>query len=305
MKKLPENLNCIVTCENVEEVINFELFFDIIYSIPNPSNYFKCYRITDSNHTYGWKQDLSYYKGSSEYSNYEFLTFKEFKAKYLEEFVLPEKWIIKPLKHEFEVVNNWAMNKANKDYSGYIWHEGVSYTQDGVYKPYEKATITFDQFQEYVMKKEERKIIGYITPMDLYGGYVKKGTIYVRATNDHNWYIPEEEYRKLQSSSSQMMPKEIVQQWKAVYEQQEYKGVVKGSNKSLDYIIREQGFVECDNKKVSIDNLKSFLLTSTLMTSPLLPWVSTTISWQIGCLDNVTKEELNDIVAQHNKLFNL
>ncbi len=37
--KLPENLNCIVTCENVEEVIEFGEFFNVAYN-PNPISFF-------------------------------------------------------------------------------------------------------------------------------------------------------------------------------------------------------------------------------------------------------------------------
>ena len=105
-----------------------------------------------------------------------------------------------------------------------------------------------------------------------------------------------------QGSAYYSMPKELVQStWEAVYKQQEYRGVVKGSNKSLDYIINEQGFVQCDGKKVSIDDLKLFLNIN----SNLLPWDSFSMSWHIGCLESVTREELYDIIAQHNKLFNL
>lgn len=298
MKKLPENLNCIVTCENLEE--QKELLDNFEGCSPNIN--YSAIRIKDSKHSHGDRYyNAEYYMEKSQYSHYEFLTFKEFKAKYLKEFVLPEKWIIRPLKHEFKVVNNWAMNKTGKNYSGFVWHKGVSYTQDGIYNPYEKPTITFEQFEKYVMKKEEKEIIGYKAPMDLYGGNVKKDTIYVKATNKHNWYIPQEEYKKLPSSSSQMIPKEIVETWEAVYKQQEYRGIVKGSNKSLNYIINEQGFVQCDDKKISIDTLKQFLIAK----YTLLPWTVEEESWTIGCLEDVTREELYDIVTQHNKLFNL
>ncbi len=234
------------------------------------------------------------------YSNYEFLTFKKFKAKYLEEFVFPEEWIIKPPQSKFKIVNDWAIRKSNRDYNNYQWHSGVGYNQDGAYTSFEDATITFEQFEKYVMKKEEKEIIGYKAPIDMFNSEVKKGDLYISYSDNDDLYVPKIPLK--QGSAYYSMPKELVQStWEAVYKQQEYRGVVKGSNKSLDYVINEQGFVQCDGKKISIDTLKQFLSAK----YTLLPWTVEEESWTIGCLEDVTREELSDIVTQHNKLFNL
>lgn len=297
MKKLPENLNCIVTCENLEE--QKELLDNFEGCSPNID--YSAIRIKDSKHSHGDRYyNAEYYMEKSQYSHYEFLTFKEFKAKYLEEFVLPEEWIIKPPQSKFKIVNDWAISKSNRDYNNYQWHSGVGYNQDGVYKPFEDATITFEQFEKYVMKKEEKEIIGYKAPMGMFNSEVKKGDLYISYSDNDDLYVPKIPLK--QGSAYYSMPKELVQStWEKVYKQQEYRGVVKGSNKSLDYVINEQGFVQCDGKKISIDTLKQFLSAK----YTLLPWTVEEESWTIGCLEDVTREELSDIVTQHNKLFNL
>ena len=297
MKKLPENLNCIVTCENLEE--QKELLDNFEGCSPNID--YSAIRIKDSKHSHGDRYyNAEYYMEKSQYSHYEFLTFKEFKAKYLEEFVLPEEWIIKPPQSKFKIVNDWAISKSNRDYNNYQWHSGVGYNQDGVYKPFEDATITFEQFEKYVMKKEEKEIIGYKAPMGMFNSEVKKGDLYISYSDNDDLYVPKIPLK--QGSAYYSMPKELVQStWEAVYKQQEYRGIVKGSNKSLNYIINEQGFVQCDGKKISIDTLKQFLSAK----YTLLPWTVEEESWTIGCLESVTREELYDIVTQHNKLFNL
>jgi hypothetical protein len=296
--KLPENLNCIVTCENVAEVIEFGKIFNVVYS-PNPTTYFfKCYRITNSNHDMGWRAGLSFYEVINKYSNYEFLSFKEFKTKYMQEFVLPEKWCVLRDKENHEIINAWFKANgygspiAEKDY---IAIKGANYISPYMGAiPDGRTVITFDQFKKYVMKIKEN-IIGYKAPCDLFEGKVKKGTIYKKSIDGKVYFMN-------MNSDIYSLPKEIVETWEAVFQQRDYKGIVKGSNKSLDYVIKEQGFVECDGKKVSIESLKSFV---NLHSSSLLPWEAMGASWHIGCLEDVTREELNDIVIQHNKLFNL
>lgn len=302
MKKLPANLNCIVTCENLEEqkelLDNFEgCSFSIDYPV---------IKITNSKHLHGDRYyNAEYYMEKSQYSNYEFLTFKEFKAKYLEEFVLPEKWCVLRTIDNYEIINTWFRNNnygtpfAKGDYiatkNGYSYE---SPCRNAI--PYGCTVITFEQFEKYVMKKEEKEIIGYKAPIDMFNSEVKKGDLYISYSDNDDLYVPKIPLK--QGSAYYSMPKELVQStWEAVYKQQEYRGVVKGSNKSLDYVINEQGFVQCDGKKISIDTLKQFLSAK----YTLLPWTVEEESWTIGCLEDVTREELSDIVTQHNKLFNL
>jgi len=72
--------------------------------------------------------------------------------------------------------------------------------------------LTFQQFQEQIMNIQ--KIIGYKAPYDLAGGMVKKGTIYKKVQEDDRFYAPEGKISKT------TLPKEIVETWEAVFEEE-------------------------------------------------------------------------------------
>lgn len=55
---------------------------------------------------------------------------------------------------------------------------------------------------------ENRKIIGYISPMDLYDGVIKKGDVFVIFEGSPNKYV----------CNHKFLPKEIVETWEPVYE---------------------------------------------------------------------------------------
>jgi len=66
---------------------------------------------------------------------------------------------------------------------------------------------------------ETRKIIGYLTPIDLFGGLVKKGRMYIQSRNNINEYVL---YTDSEIEELCEMPKEIVTTWKAIYEEEKY-----------------------------------------------------------------------------------
>lgn len=73
--------------------------------------------------------------------------------------------------------------------------------------------ITFEQFKKYVLKQEDKKIIGYKVPHNLCNGIIKAGSIYVKR-NDPTSY----NYSPDGSSNGFNLPKEIVEKWEPVYE---------------------------------------------------------------------------------------
>ncbi len=78
--------------------------------------------------------------------------------------------------------------------------------------------LTFKEFQDKIMK--EKKIIGYLAPMNLFGGKVVKGTIF-KPTSSHPTSVPM--YLALDKDdkiihSTYTLPKEIVETWEAVLE---------------------------------------------------------------------------------------
>jgi len=105
--------------------------------------------------------------------------------------------------------------------------------------------ITFDQFKEMF----EGEIIGYECPMDLYGGEIKKGTIY---RNIHNvaWYIPDD------NANGFHIPTEIVETWKPVYKQTSKTVMVGGKEWIVDkhgVTCIDKGFDPNDIEKLNLD----------------------------------------------------
>lgn len=97
------------------------------------------------------------------------------------------------------VVNSKIFGK-NKTLHNYIPHECKHL-----------SVLTFKEFQQKIMNKTEN-IIGYKAPYDLAGGIVKKGTVYKKVQEDDRFYAPEDKISKT------TLPKEIVETWEKVYE---------------------------------------------------------------------------------------
>ena len=83
-----------------------------------------------------------------------------------ETFVLPEKWVIKVTPENKAIVNEWKIKQEWKkslfdcDYP-YVSHDGCGTSE---YFINSKTLITFEEFQQYVLKTEktmEKEVIGY------------------------------------------------------------------------------------------------------------------------------------------------
>lgn len=124
--------------------------------------------------------------------------------------------------------------------------------------------ITLEQFKQFVLKEPvmKKKIIGYKAPIDLFGGDVKKDTIY-KPTSSHPTpqpkFCPVDDSNKPICGFSYDLPKEIVETWEPVYEE-EYKvgdwvyiiqariGAT-GANDRVGMIVNEEGTagISCDH----------------------------------------------------------
>jgi hypothetical protein len=116
--------------------------------------------------------------------------------------------------------NNECIKASNYEHSELSWYKRNNYD-----------VISFEQFMEDNKQNTmERKIIGYKSPYDLFSGQIKKDEILIK-TNMHSYCT-----EKYKDSSSLFVPKEIVEQWEAVYEEEfkvgDYITVVKNSNKN-------------------------------------------------------------------------
>lgn len=102
---------------------------------------------------------------------------------------------------EFE----YAGFDGSLDYSGWNAWDNIYYF---INKP---EIITLEQWNECV-NGEQRKIIRYKAPFDLFGGAIKKDTIYVA--------ISSFEYKPVEFSCYVYnLPAEIVEKWEPVYEE--------------------------------------------------------------------------------------
>ncbi len=91
--------------------------------------------------------------------------------------------------------------------------------------------LTFEQFEKYVLKTKdiEKKIIGYKAPFDLFNREVKAGFIYKPLASKNNKYYAPVNFEDKVGLPHLNLPKEIVEQWEPVYEEEKilYFGKVK------------------------------------------------------------------------------
>jgi hypothetical protein len=293
------NKKVVIHCTNEEEWKSISELFEI-----------KWYNSDTGWETY--KESVCINIDSTQYGNTDFYTQRnytiipasfvlKFKNKEMKKFVLPENYIIKQnLSQEVCDYHNLLYGSQAFTNGGYIYlvfdkSKKCYYTDNKNLFP----ELTLEEFNTHVLKKENnmKKIIGYKAPMDFYGGNVIKGTMYVKPTNGHNWYIPEKIYIECSSSSGQMIPKEIVEQWEAIYEEQE---VILSIGKPLQRVIINKNGVTCDNKTMSFRELQA-------LKSSLIPMLFEKVDWnvlvteiKIGC-SKFSIEEFNQVIEASKK----
>ena len=173
----------------------------------------------------------------NEVENREIISIKDFIQ---EEFVFPEKWCILRNEENYETVNKW-FNNGLKNISNYTDKDWcVHYPNYGDFKGFKKGfhlsstikenytEITFEQFQKYVLNKqdnnmENKEIIGYKAPYDLYNGNIKKGDLVTNLKDRYvnNTRFKEFEYGVINKTDFWLVPKEIVETWEPVYKSKE------------------------------------------------------------------------------------
>lgn len=146
---------------------------------------------------------------------------------------LPERWCIKVTKDNIETVGGYY-NKQTNQHDIYTTNTllgkyllshnmrndkpvisgncGANFWTEVIPKKY--TEITFEQFQNHILKSQmDKKIIGYKCPQDYYEGAVKKGDIVSLACSGTVLY-------SVNSNSTFTFPKEIVETWEPVYEEE-------------------------------------------------------------------------------------
>lgn len=115
-------------------------------------------------------------------------------------------------------------------------YQGYSLSEEAapsywVYKEKMGLAITVEEasqiYLQFMNDKQKRKIVGYKTPKDLFGGSIVAGTEYRKLRDINKWYAPYTDRTKdifngSNSSSAadlgQTIPAELVEEWEAVYE---------------------------------------------------------------------------------------
>ena len=168
---------------------------------------------------------------------------KELKGIYENTPEIPERWCVRRTPENAEILNAWADSKKKLHRTkneGWVFFDGESYSD--TLKDTKLPEITFEQWQaipkvaewlkefrtefyyQFVSdvengleKLEERDIIGYEAPFDMYSGEVKKGMVFIKAKNWPNRYeIPLPERLAL-GIGQYLPPAEWVETWKPVY----------------------------------------------------------------------------------------
>ena len=187
---------------------------------------------------------------------YTEITFEQFKK-----YVLKEK----PMKEQFPKDDFGVIveNNNGKEIIDYLVSKGFINKCSGVYSYgnyvvsknskefYHLLNVTQNKFTLQQLKNlennmENKEIIGWKTPYDLFGGKVRKGTIYLNRENNADCYIPRDytEYG---------VTKEIVETWEPVYKSKEV--VIKMGN-SFDLTIKDgKVWHKSDNITQFVQNL--------------------------------------------------
>lgn len=236
-----------------------------------------------------------------------------------DEFVLPESWYIIVTKENAELVSSWRWPdepctwqpcNATLD-PGYVtgmykWADDCikrEHNLDATPKERWGKEITYSQFKEHVLKlkpesKMNQEIIGYKAPMDLFGGNVKKGTLYTPHNDDDTsvgWspiqYIDGHTRRSL------IVPEEIVKQWEPVYKENKTDVVITAGTVTV-----EKDKITAEGKTLTYDGLKNLKDLFGPQQWPGIPWdVTIKETVKIGCWE-VSMGDIATILREYQKL---
>lgn len=169
-----------------------------------------------------------------------------------EEFIVPEQWHIEAYTYEqAKVISKWFDeskfgNKQNRtfyqDNCDLTIYGGVS--SGDVYGNKIGVKITYGQFLRHILNKNpmKKKIIGYKAPMDMPSWYIKKDDLLCPYNEESTNYV----VKTRRNNNSMSLPKELVETWEAVYEEDQTKTLVLGKN-GINVIISKSEYINVDN----------------------------------------------------------
>lgn len=140
---------------------------------------------------------------------------------------------------------------------------------------------------------DEREILGYKSPINLFGGDIKAGTTFIKNGEDYVWYYAKD------GSESQSVPKEVVETWEAVYEEEKF--IVRAiGDKKLNVHVTKKTII-ADGVNIDVDQLKN-LYSLAVIVHPISQSHKAVFSkMQVGCTE-FTVAELEYIIDTYDSL---
>lgn len=135
---------------------------------------------------------------------------------------VPESWFIRVTSENKPILQRYVFFGTKRGYNytlgGYYGINKNGSAWGDIVPHGDAQEITIEQFEKH-MSQQNKKIIGYKAPTDLFAGEVKKGELLVK--NGH-YYDKHGSYRKKDYNPNDynVFPKEIVETWEPVYEEE-------------------------------------------------------------------------------------
>lgn len=225
-----------------------------------------------------------------------------------EEFVLPESWHIIVTEENKDMLSEWRGVSLEVGYATgmYDWKFnggrscGIRKEQNPTPTPIKcwETEITTEQFRKYVLNQKEnmKTPIGYKAPYDLFGGKVKKGTVYL-VDRQHSTNINSCSFDKDEVMYN--LPKELVEQWEPVYKKQAVNLKISSSSGDFNVRISEDG-IQAEGETISIQALYQ-LKDSAKIGTNIGSWEAFYSHVTIGCKKSISLEEITRIITEYEK----
>ena len=190
-------------------------------------NYLKTVKFEEKGDTIGWNSELYYtFTINNQWVYDEDIKAQIITLDYYKENILkmkktnlPEKWYIKGSKELKSFLqssqNKIRWNAVSGDAPGWGYYINNDWTAVRIINfSQDYQEISLESYKESLIdSKEERSIIGYKCPTDLFGGLVKRDSLFTKITDS---------YGPLGTPVARLeLPKEIVETWEPVFKSEE------------------------------------------------------------------------------------
>lgn len=136
-------------------------------------------------------------------------------------------------------------------------------------------------------KEQDKEIIGYLTPYDLFDGNVKKGTMYIDSENTY-------------CNGTYFIPSEIMRTWEPVYKSKVKEEIVKIGD--IEVKITSEGKIVAEGREFKEYQIRTLLGQIKAFKYQGLSWEVNIETIKIGCKENIHWSKLELILEVYDKL---